>query len=241
MVFSSLRPADKEAFFDLLDEYFSSRPGAFEATQGRLAAERPPSTSTGTERRSNNAQPPPPTRGGPEPSSSSEISLASAARAVQTGKLVSQKVCNTMCLPTGMRCTDNALQKFGDVDITSGKNMLSSLRHSTANKTAVPPAAAPFIPSAFQKKSTFAPPPVRRVPSSSVEPETLPPVVPAPTKERAGDWAEALYDYESEDPGDLALREHQRVLVLEKTSDDWWTGEMDGQRGLFPASYVKMV
>jgi hypothetical protein len=59
---------------------------------------------------------------------------------------------------------------------------------------------------------------------------------------------------------DLELQAKQRVLVVEKTSDDWcvllpfffgvslsypflgrWTGEINGRSGLFPASYVKLL
>ncbi|KAI9063480.1 hypothetical protein FKP32DRAFT_1686092 [Trametes sanguinea] len=43
------------------------------------------------------------------------------------------------------------------------------------------------------------------------------------------------------DPGDLDLQEGVRVLIVEKTSDDWWTGEINGQRGLVPAAYVKLL
>lgn len=65
----------------------------------------------------------------------------------------------------------------------------------------------------------------------------------------------------SQESGDLELKEGQRVLVIERTSNDWcvssfrsdrhlhiveclpfrWTGEFDGKKGLFPASYVKLL
>ena len=73
---------------------------------------------------------------------------------------------------------------------------------------------------------------------------TLPrrqPYIEEPEEEEThGEWAEALYKYSSsvsviklfsdltplnsclQEAGDLALEEHQRVLVTERTSDDWY-------------------
>jgi len=67
----------------------------------------------------------------------------------------------------------------------------------------------------------------------------IPPAFGAPREE----WAQALYEYRSEDPGDLAIEAGARVLVTAKSSEDWWTGRIDGQgkEGLFPASYVKLL
>lgn len=124
--------------------------------------------------------------------------------------------------------------------------MFSSLRHSTASKTAIPPSVAPRIPSAFNARvNQFGPPPTRHVAPAAESPSSDP-VSPAREEPRKinrtedGEWAEAVYDYSSEvsrqrelavcvrlkrwglqDAGDLQLREHQRVLVVEKTSEDW--------------------
>lgn len=86
--------------------------------------------------------------------------------------------------------------------------MFSSIRHGTANKSAVPASVTPPVPPAFaQRKSTFAPPPVRRVPSTTtsetqstpppppVRPRQDPEPEPEPEPEEPGEWAEALYDY----------------------------------------------
>lgn len=76
--------------------------------------------------------------------------------------------------------------------------MFTSLRNSTANKSATPPSVAPPIPAAFApKRGSFAPPPVRRV-SPASPPETEPePELKPEQEEAAGEWAEALYDYNS--------------------------------------------
>lgn len=60
-------------------------------------------------------------------------------------------------------------------------------------------------------------------------------------EEEQGEWAEALYDYDStvrfpllclagtdrkvldtQEPGDLSIKENQRILITERTSDDWY-------------------
>ncbi|OCH84437.1 SH3-domain-containing protein [Obba rivulosa] len=137
-------------------------------------------------------------------------------------------------------------RKFGDVDVSSAKNMFTSLRNSTVNKAATPPPVAPPTPAALPRRGGFAPPPVRRVGSTSDSGTSArsppPPPPPRPHEpEPEGEWAEALYDYTSEDPGDLELQAGERVLVVERSSDDWWTGEIDGRKGLIPASYVKIL
>lgn len=104
--------------------------------------------------------------------------------------------------------------------------LVSGLRKSQPTN---PPPTAP--PAFGPKKTAYAPPP-RRAPSP--EPQ------PAP-EEPSGEWADALYDYDStvcfasivgdmcrspfhhyQDPGDLPIRENQRVLVTERTSADWY-------------------
>ncbi len=87
-----------------------------------------------------------------------------------------------------------------------------------------PPAFGP-------KKNAFAPPPVRHAPPPEPESE------PEPEPE-SGEWAEALYDYDSgvgdlarrcrgsllisvQETGDLKIRANQQILVTEKSSADW--------------------
>lgn len=52
----------------------------------------------------------------------------------------------------------------------------------------------------------------------------------------------ALYDFEGQNPGDLAFREGDRIKVVKKTDsvDDWWDGELRGVVGAFPANYVQL-
>ncbi|KAI8341182.1 hypothetical protein BC941DRAFT_416061 [Chlamydoabsidia padenii] len=50
----------------------------------------------------------------------------------------------------------------------------------------------------------------------------------------------ALYDYQAQSDGDLSFRRDDKIEVVERTADqnDWWTGKLHGQIGIFPGNYV---
>jgi len=49
----------------------------------------------------------------------------------------------------------------------------------------------------------------------------------------------ALYDFTAEDNTELPLRKGDVVTIIKK-GQDWWEGECNGRRGLFPGNYVEM-
>lgn len=51
----------------------------------------------------------------------------------------------------------------------------------------------------------------------------------------------ALYDFNGIEEDDLKFKKGDLLNVISKTksSFDWWTGELQGKKGLFPANYVK--
>ncbi|KAI7813023.1 sorting nexin-18a [Triplophysa rosa] len=55
--------------------------------------------------------------------------------------------------------------------------------------------------------------------------------------------ARGLYDFNSENPGEISLKEHEIVsLCSEKDIDGWLEGTNSrGERGLFPASYIEIL
>ncbi|KAH9483093.1 Protein csh3 [Psilocybe cubensis] len=292
MVFSNLQPHEKEAFFSLLDEYFSARPeifanaahsdappstntpqGAAVSAVGRAMASNPEATakfmSAGLKQISS-ARSSGTSAGGP---SSSAYASAGAGDSDNEGQAVTSvagrvaafaNARNNQPTPSSASSSQIAekpssasslvsVKKFGNsVDMSSGKGFIGSLRSKPASppQVAVPPAFAP-------RQNNFAPPP-RRTSSSTSTPTpdpaaATPPPPPAPRFQQPkyeepepepevhGEWAEALYDYNSGEAGDLVVSEGDRILVVERTSDDWWTGEVNGKKGLFPASYVKLL
>ncbi|KAJ7499363.1 SH3-domain-containing protein [Mycena latifolia] len=262
MVFTNLGANEKDAFFSLLDEYFASRPEIFgsseaESSSGtsgavaaahRALAANPEATSRfisgGLRSAAQNAP-----KSSPYSAAASNPDIANAV-----GRLGAASLSNTAppTLPrrgtaespppptTSSTASLKSVRKFGsDVDTTSAKNMFSSIRNSGKQ----PPPAVPIAPPAFApRKNAYGPPPGRAggpaatPPAQEEEPEEE-----EAEEEAQGEWAEALYDYDSTDAGDLQIRANQNVWVTERTSDDWWTGEFQGKTGLFPASYVKIL
>lgn len=79
--------------------------------------------------------------------------------------------------------------------------------------------------------------------ASSIASKKKPP--PPPVKRRVTGQdtiVTALYDFAGQSDGDLAFREGDRIKVVKKTdsTDDWWTGELHGVTGSFPANYVQV-
>ncbi|KAF8966486.1 hypothetical protein BDZ97DRAFT_686807 [Flammula alnicola] len=261
MVFSNLQSHEKDAFFSLLDEYFSSRPEIFsnnaaqsdgqsaQSTQDaavsavqRAMVNNPEATArvmsaglrhvansrTGAGAGGSGASADPGVSDNEVNSVAGRVAAASLAFSARNSHVPSSSISSPP--PIAEKPSSNLVsaKKFGSVDTSSTMGFIGSLRSkppSSPPQVAAPPAFAP-------RQNTFAPPPVRRA-GSAPEPEE--------EEQEAGEWADALYDYESGEAGDLKITEGERVLVTERTSDDWWTGEVNGKKGLFPASYVKLL
>ena len=59
---------------------------------------------------------------------------------------------------------------------------------------------------------------------------------PKPKAEPAVQYVVALYDFEAQADGDLDFRAGDRIEVVERTesTEDWWTGKLNGRQGVFP-------
>ena len=49
----------------------------------------------------------------------------------------------------------------------------------------------------------------------------------------------ALYDFDAQAEGDLSFKAGDRIEVVERTenAEDWWTGRLNGQQGVFPGEW----
>lgn len=53
--------------------------------------------------------------------------------------------------------------------------------------------------------------------------------------------AKALYSYDAKDPGDLAFRKGDVIVLRKRVDQNWFHGELGGKQGFVPASYVQVV
>lgn len=300
-MFSRLTQEDKLAFFELLDEYFESRPhllarepvgadGSPMAQPAAMAASAVHRTMASNPQAtadliSSGLKSVPK---GSQYSVASNPVVANAAGRFAASSIASsygggaksppapprRNVSTTddssspgRASPGGGLASLMSSKRFGDVDTSSVKSAITS-----SFRGGKPPAAPPSttLPPALSSgpKRDFAPPPVRRVPNNppsegdtatetrnkwgnpdhapvrrvpsnnALRKQPSPEPEPEPAR---GEPAEALYDYTSSAAEDINVRQGDRLVIVERTSDDWWTGEINGQRGLLPASYVRIL
>uniref|UniRef100_A0A3Q2YL91 SH3 domain-containing YSC84-like protein 1 n=1 Tax=Hippocampus comes TaxID=109280 RepID=A0A3Q2YL91_HIPCM len=50
----------------------------------------------------------------------------------------------------------------------------------------------------------------------------------------------AVHAFAGQQPGDLSFKPGDRITIITKTENqyDWWEGQLDGRKGIFPANYV---
>jgi amphiphysin len=102
----------------------------------------------------------------------------------------------------------------------------------------------PPPPGSFNKETSAPPPPYTAgngVGTGSVvgkKPPPPPPLKPKPKIEKQ--YVVAVYDFEAQAEGDLSFVTGDRIEVVEKTasSEDWWTGKLNGVQGVFPGRYL---
>ncbi|VDP38130.1 unnamed protein product [Schistosoma mattheei] len=62
------------------------------------------------------------------------------------------------------------------------------------------------------------------------------------TKNNSNLKAVCLYDYNANEDDELSFRAEEHIFDIEQIDEGWWLGRnADGQFGLFPANYVKLM
>lgn len=57
----------------------------------------------------------------------------------------------------------------------------------------------------------------------------------------AGALARVVQAFVAEEPDELALAEGDTVIVTHRADDGWWTGSVDGRKGIFPGNHVELI
>lgn len=60
----------------------------------------------------------------------------------------------------------------------------------------------------------------------------------APTGDGLNEYYISLYQYASNEAGDLDFNQGEVMLVIKKDGD-WWTGVIGDRQGIFPSNYVE--
>ncbi|KIK04304.1 hypothetical protein K443DRAFT_676060 [Laccaria amethystina LaAM-08-1] len=129
---------------------------------------------------------------------------------------------------------------------------------SSAGSATTAPSRAVSSAAAYKKapppppSSSFAAPPPPYSASSSAGstssgvtgkrgPPPPPPLKPKPKPTPKVQYVVALYDFAAQADGDLSFNAGDRIELVEKTqsAEDWWTGRLNGQQGVFPGNYVQ--
>jgi len=114
--------------------------------------------------------------------------------------------------------------------VSSGSDYKKSVPPPQTNSSqAAPPPYSPSFntgASAAATKRPAPPPPLKPKPKSN-----------APQIK----YVVALYDFAAQTDGDLSFNTGDRIELVEKTqsTEDWWTGRLNGVQGVFPGNYVQ--
>ncbi|CCO37898.1 LAS seventeen-binding protein 1 Short=LAS17-binding protein 1 [Rhizoctonia solani AG-1 IB] len=118
------------------------------------------------------------------------------------------------------------LTLLGSVGCIAGEDLEIILAKLPATITVSDPSAASESPISSPGTTRRPPPPT---PPSRYLNATQP------------QMAEAKWDYNSDDPADLAFRQGDMIEILEETSPDWWKGRLNGREGLVPSNRCAKV
>ena len=53
--------------------------------------------------------------------------------------------------------------------------------------------------------------------------------------------ARATYDFPGTNARELSFKAGDEIVGIDKVDQEWWEGELDGQRGVFPANRVEPI
>ena len=52
---------------------------------------------------------------------------------------------------------------------------------------------------------------------------------------------QAIFDFDAQGPDELGFRKGDIIRVTQRVDESWWRGELNGQEGMFPQTYVERM
>ena len=52
---------------------------------------------------------------------------------------------------------------------------------------------------------------------------------------------QAIFDFDAQGPDELGFRKGDIIRVTQRVDESWWRGELKGQEGMFPQTYVERM
>jgi amphiphysin len=141
----------------------------------------------------------------------------------------------------------SASSRAGPPSLARSASSVSSA--ASYKKAPPPPPGVSVTRSATMAVNSAAPPPYsaasvgsRSMVASAAAAGKRPPPPPPPLKPKpqpAVQYVVALYDFAAQADGDLSFSAGDRIEVVERTpsSEDWWTGRLNGRQGVFPGKW----
>lgn len=51
----------------------------------------------------------------------------------------------------------------------------------------------------------------------------------------------AMFDFDAQGPDELGFRKGDVIQVIQRVDESWWRGQLSGQEGMFPVTYVERI
>ncbi|OSD05626.1 BAR-domain-containing protein [Trametes coccinea BRFM310] len=149
-------------------------------------------------------------------------------RLISTSRLVQSQRAGGLAPPS--------IGRSSTVSSTSSRSPSSSSTFSKKPPPAPPSSSAPSAP-----PPPYSPPAAGSGINAAAKKAPPPPPPVKPKPKPAAQYVVALYDFAAQADGDLDFKAGDRIEVIERTdsTEDWWTGRLNGRTGVFPGNYVQ--
>ncbi|KIL70605.1 hypothetical protein M378DRAFT_155540 [Amanita muscaria Koide BX008] len=156
--------------------------------------------------------------------------LISAGRVVQAARAQNLARANTVASGSSAQ-SNNSLSSPPPSRTYSS----ASFKKSPPPPPGASSAPPPYTPSADKDEATSNSTQTKR----GRAPPPPPPLKSKP--KQAAKYVVALYDFVAQADGDLSFNAGDKIELVERTAsaEDWWTGRINGNQGVFPGNYVQ--